>query len=67
LFELEGVVFFTCKKNAKQGDEIVRGISDREMQTIVRLSEARCLLGLSREYWQSQYIVDESDKMVPAF
>jgi hypothetical protein len=67
LFELEGVVFFTCKKNPKQGDEMVRGIKDREMQSIVRLTEARCLLGLSREYWQSQYIVDESDKMVPAF
>jgi hypothetical protein len=67
LFELEGVVFFTCKKNPKQGDEMVRGISDREMQTIVRMTEARCLLGLSREYWQSQYITEESEKMVPAF
>ena len=67
LSDLEGVVYFNCQRNSEGVDDLINGIADEEYKTILRLTQARCLLDLKRERWQPQVIRDGKQTMWASF
>jgi hypothetical protein len=63
LFDLEGLIYYTCRRDPKRVDAIVSGLHDTELKTIVRLTQARCLLGLEREHWNSYSLRSPEEKL----
>jgi len=63
LFDMEGLTYYTCRRDPKRVDAVVSGLRDPELKTIVRLTQARCLLELEREFWNTYMLRSPEEKL----